>query len=123
MYTAGVVDAEFGARLGDDALAFAHREFGEGFVFEPGDLAPLVVIADPALEGGVATATGITEARLQCRHAERFGAETEAGWLHAQPPATGGMNTTVSPSASGCIQSPNSALIATFSMSFGKVNG
>src|ERR1700688_4271414 len=40
--------------VGDDALAFLHREFLEGLVFQPSDLLSLIVIPNPPLEAHVA---------------------------------------------------------------------
>ena len=64
--------AEALARLGDDALALAHGERLEGLVFEPPHALALVVIAHPALEGGVAAAGRVGELGAQCRHVERL---------------------------------------------------
>ena len=46
-------------RLGDDALAFLHRQFLKCFVFQASDLLALVVIPHPAFEAGVAAGAEI----------------------------------------------------------------
>jgi hypothetical protein len=54
-------DTELDARFFDDALAFAHRQRFEGFVFETSYFTPLVEITHPPLEGDIATADGVLQ--------------------------------------------------------------
>src|SRR5688572_1046174 len=106
--------------LADDARAFLLGELRERFVLEPRDRVAFVVVANPALESRETATTRIGEPGAQRIGIERGLTETEQ---RAHPPATGGMNTTASPLFSGCVQSPNSALTATRSMSGGSVKG
>src|SRR3974390_2629902 len=100
-------------RFGDDAIAFLHRQFLECLVFQPLDLAALILIAHPAFETDIASSAEVLQlgARLERIH----------GWLRKakahQPPATGGMKTTESPNLNLCVQSQNSLLTATFNCS------
>ena len=122
VHAARVAHPEARAGLGDDASAFAHGERLEGLVLEATHLAAFVEVAHPALERRVAAAGRIGERGLQGLRIKRLGAERERRHVPPQPPATGGMNTTVSPAASGCSHSPKSPLTATRSISTGSVN-
>src|SRR5882672_2243366 len=95
--------------LSDNPLTLAGRQRRVGFVFQARDALALIVIAHPALEGGIGAAARIAELSAQCRRVERHRAEAKG----AHPPATGGRNTTVSPSLSDCDQSAKASLIAT----------
>ena len=92
--------------LRDDALAFLLRELCERLVFQPRDGVAFVVIAHPAFERGVAAARRVAQLAPQRRGVERRVLKRNGVSSSA---ATGGMNTTASPSCSGCDQSPNSA--------------
>src|SRR5207302_316226 len=112
--------AEARHRLAENALALAHGERFEGLVLEPPHALAVARIAHPALEGGVSATGRVGELPAQRLGLNRGAGEAEHGSRparFAQPPATGGMNTTASPSASGVDQSPNSELIATRSAS------
>src|SRR5258707_9924268 len=104
--------------VGDDALAFLHREFLERFVFQTSDLLSLVVIPDPALKADVAACAQVEELAPGLDSID--GRLREAKSHH--PPATGGMKTTASPAASRRDQSLNSLLTATFNCSRVSVN-
>ena len=124
MHAGGALHAELRAGLGDDPLALADCELGEGLVFEAHDGQAVVVVADPALERRIAARRRIGQRTALGVDVEGGAAEAEAAHLSGfQPPATGGMKTTVSPAASGCDQSPNSALTATRSTSVPSVKG
>src|SRR5687768_5825575 len=120
MHAGGARDAEAADGFVHDACAFFFRELRERLVFEPRDGVAFVVIADPAFESREPSAGVVTQLELQRRDVQRRFAEAE---FAVHPPATGGMNTTESPAASGCAQSPNSALIATRSIAVGSVKG
>src|SRR5690606_38994031 len=90
-----------------------HREGVVGLVLEAGHGAALVVVAHPALERGVSAGGGVGQGALEGFRIDGRGAEDE----HGQPPATGGMNTRLSPSRRGASQSRNSSLMTTRSMS------
>src|ERR1700732_4017290 len=62
-----VLHGEAPQGVGDDALAFLHREFLECFVFQPSDLLSLIVIPNPPLEADIAACTHVEEL------ASRFG--------------------------------------------------
>ncbi len=103
-------------RLGDDALALGDRERLEGLVLERRHAAALVVVAHAALEAGEAAG-----GRPRERRRERGGVDRRVRELEGvHPPATGGMKTTSSPSASSCSQSLNAALTATRSCDAGR---
>src|SRR5271156_1907417 len=104
--------------FGDDAFAFLHGEFLEGFIFQGSDLLPLIVIPHPALEAGIAARRRIEQLASRLRGVDGRFSEPEAH----QPPATGGMKTTASPAASRRDQSLNSLLTATFNWSRVSVN-
>src|ERR1700722_18686054 len=109
MRAVGTLEAEARARLRQNARALAQRERCEGFVLEAPHAVALVMIAYRALKADAgATARvrqrGAQSLRIQWRLVQAEG---------AHPPATGGRNTTVSPSANGWRQSPNSSLTAT----------
>ena len=78
-----------------------------------------VVIAHPALERGIAARRRIGELGAIRVGRQRRLAEGE----RFHPPATGGMNTTVSPCFSGVCQSLNSEFSATFSCAGASWNG
>lgn len=59
---AGVNDVVVRRYLLDDALAFFFSEGGECLVLERGDIAPLMVVADPAFEGGETSGGGGADA-------------------------------------------------------------
>ena len=119
MYAGGARHTELLDRGLHDACAFLLGELRERLVLEARDRVAFVVIAHPAFEGGEAAALFIAQLALQGGGIERRTTEREG----AHPPATGGMNTTASPALSGCDHSPNSALMATRSISAGRVNG
>src|ERR1700689_2882592 len=98
------------ARAGEDALTFTQCERREGFVFQSQHAAACVVIAYPALERNVAAARRILHLTAQLFRQQYALTEKKLGF---HPPATGGRNTTVSPSFSAACQSPNSSLTAT----------
>ena len=113
MHAQRVADSKAFARFGDDAFALAHRQRHEGLVFQSSDALALVVIAHPALEGRKSAAAGsASSARRACVSSALL---LKRNAVH--PPATGGRNTTLSPSASVCDQSANSSLMATRSCS------
>ncbi len=126
------LDAEALDRLGYDPLAFLHRQRLERLVLQVPNLVPFVVIAHPAFERRIPAALRIRElgakrggvdrrmAEAKNTHGTKSSSERKGG---SQPPATGGMNTTASPSASCCDQSPNSVLTATRSISGASENG
>src|SRR5215470_16503554 len=120
MDTHGVCYAEALDRLGNDALALAQAKGLEGFVLQAAYPLPVVAVAHPPFERGVPAASRVGERATQLLGSDRRSAELEGGHGPAarpQPPATGGMNTTASPSASGAVHSRNSALMATRSTS------
>ncbi len=119
MHAQRMRDAEALDGRAHDALAFLDREFLERFVLESPHLAAFVVIAHPAFERREPARRGIRELGAQERAVDRRAREAK----EAHPPATGGMKTTLSPSASGVVQSRNSALIATLSCSRVSWNG
>src|SRR6185437_4284531 len=95
VHACSVLHAEPGDRLGDDPLAFLERERLERFVFQPAHAPALVVIAHPALEGGIAAASRIAELRAQGGLIEGSGGEAECHvsvphWLWAVPLAVRG---------------------------------
>ena len=49
---AGGENIVFDADFGEDPVTFFFSKGGEGFVFERGNVAALVVVADPAFKGG-----------------------------------------------------------------------
>src|SRR5450631_15800 len=104
-------------RLGDDAVAFLHRQLLKRLVLESSDFLALVLIAHPAFETGVAAGTLVLQLT-----ARAFGVDGRLGKPEVhQPPATGGMNTTASLAASLRDQSLNSLLTATFNCSRDRV--
>ena len=110
MHAGRLDDAETCDRFLHDALTFLVGELFERFVLEARHVVTFIVIAHPALERGVAARSGVFErCAIRVRRQLRL-AEGE----RVHPPATGGMNTTVSPCLSGVRQSLNSALSATF---------
>src|SRR5882724_954387 len=113
-----VLDRKAPQGVGNDALAFLHREFLERFIFQASDFSSLIVIPNPALEAGIAACTQVEEL------APRLGGiDGRLGKAKAHhPPATGGMKTTASPAASRRDQSLNSLLTATFNCSRVSVN-
>src|SRR5882762_1288859 len=113
-----VLDREAAQGIGNDTLAFFHREFLECFVFQASDFLSLVVIANPSLEADVAARAQVEE--LAPRLGGVDGRLRKAKAHH--PPATGGMKTTASPAASRRDQSLNSLLTATFNCSRVSVN-
>src|SRR5450631_920376 len=110
MDTQRVLHRESAHGFADYAVAFLHRQFLKGLVFQPCDLLALVEIAHPAFETDVAA--GAQGLQLASRAFRVDGAYRKAK-IH-QPPATGGMKTTASPSSSFRDQSLNSLLTATF---------
>ena len=78
-----------------------------------------VVIADPALERRIAAGSRVGQLGAIDVGRERRLAERE----RFHPPATGGMNTTVSPCFSGVCQSLNSEFSATFNCAAASWNG
>src|SRR6266478_9588361 len=94
--------------FGDDPLAFLHRQFLKSFVFQPGDFSTLVQITHPAFETDIAS--GARGLKLATRAFRVDRALSKAKMHH--PPATGGMNTTASPTSSFRDQSLNSLLTA-----------
>src|SRR5258705_6781067 len=121
----GVPHAKARDRLGEDALTFANGERLEGLVLQAPYAHALVGIAHPAFERRVSAAGRIGELRAQRLWVDGRVGEAEHGVCGGRPhpPATGGMNTTASPSASGVDHSLNSAFIATRSTSGASVNG
>src|SRR5581483_2883136 len=118
VYAGSVLDAEARHGFGDDALALFDSERFECLVFEVMDRQAFIVVAHPTFERCVGPGGRIRELLTQGRLIDLLVAETERGdALHVQPPATGGMNTTKSPSARGFPHSPNSAFTATRSIS------
>ena len=100
---AGAMHAQdFGARinplgLAHDGLAFEARHVVEGLVLQFRDRLAEVMVAHAPFENCQGSRFGRAEPRLQ-----GGGVDGAVGELkHAQPPATGGMNTTRSPAASG----------------------
>jgi len=98
-------------RFSDDTVAFLDREFLKSLVFQPGDFLALVQITHPAFETDVAA--GARSLKLASRALRVDGAFSKTKMHH--PPATGGMNTTASPTLSFRDQSLNSLLTATLS--------
>src|ERR1700741_1124431 len=113
MHAERMGDAVLFERRPHDALAFLDGEFLERLVLEAAHVAAFVAIAHPAFERRVTARTGIGELQAQVRAVDRRARKAE----DAHPPATGGMKTTLSPSASGVDQSRNSAFTATRSCS------
>src|SRR5712664_26275 len=113
-----VLDRKAPQGVGDDALAFLHRELLERFVFQASDFLPLIVIPNPPLEADIAACAQVEE--LAPRFDGIDGRLSKAKAHH--PPATGGMKTTASPAVSLRDQSLNSALTATFNCSRVSVN-
>src|SRR5258707_4344686 len=113
-----VLDREAPQGVGNDALAFLHREFLERFVFQASDFLTLVVIPNQPCEADIAACAQVEE--LAPRLGDIDGRLGKAKAHH--PPATGGMNTTASPAASRRDQSLNSLLTATFNCSRVSVN-
>src|SRR5690606_4974064 len=111
VYACGPQHVEAADRLRDDALAFLFRERLEGLVLEPLHRAAFVVIAHPALASGVTAGRRVFQGRAVRRRRQRGLAEREG--FH--PPATGGMNTMVSPWRRFARQSLNSEFNATLS--------
>ena len=117
-----VAHPETRAGFGDDALTLAYGELLEGLVLEAAYGAALVEVAHPTLEGRVTAAGRVDESACERGRVDGRVAELEtAHGSRSQPPATGGMKTTLSPATNGCSQSPNSPLTATFSISVGSV--
>src|SRR5690606_5918268 len=125
VYAERVLHAETFDGFADDPLAFLYGQRHEGFVLESRNGLALVVIPHPTFERAVAAAARVAKLRCKRCDVERVGAEAEGAHGSAldQPPATGGMNTTASPSESGCDQSPNSEFTATRSISGASENG
>jgi hypothetical protein len=119
VHAGGARDAILRARFFDDTCAFLFGELGESLVFQARYRMAFIMVAHPAFEGRKAPAALVAHLPLQGGGIEC--ARAEAKWTH--PPATGGMNTTASPAFKGCDHSPNSALMATRSISGGSVNG
>src|SRR6266851_7332790 len=113
-----VLDRKAPQGVGDDALAFLHRELLERFVFQASDFLPLIVIPNPPLEADIAACAQVEE--LAPRFDGIDGRLSKAKAHH--PPATGGMKTTASPAASRRDQSLNSLLTAIFNCSRASVN-
>src|SRR5665213_2555962 len=126
VYASGVFHAKALHGRGDDALAFLIRQQLEGLVLQMPHLLAFVVVAYPAFKRGVATTGRINDLLAFDFGVDGCLGEAEGfhgGSLCRQPPATGGMNTTASPSASGWDQSLNSALMATRKLSAPRENG
>jgi hypothetical protein len=123
MHAGGASDAKAAHGFRHDARAFLFCELRERLVFQARDRVSFVVIANPALESRETAAGIVAQLALQRRTVQWGFAERERVETGVHPPATGGMNTTASPAASGCDQSPNSSLTATRSISGGRVNG
>src|SRR5690242_14171057 len=115
MHGAGRQHAVAFGGLGQDALALGDRQLGVGLVLQAAHFAAVVVVAHPAFERAEAAAAGMLELLAQLGEIGRGRGEVEAH----HPPATGGMKTTVSPSASARFQSLNCVLTATLSASIG----
>ena len=111
MHAQRVFDLKPLHRFADDALSLFHPEALVGLVLQLLHVATIVVIAYPTLETDIATAGLIAQRRHVVARRHRAANETK----RAHPPATGGMNTTESPSARPVCQSPNSSLTATLS--------
>src|SRR6266404_235390 len=106
----GMLDGKALHRLRQDPVALLDGQRLKGFVLEARNFLTFVVIPDPALEADVASGTAVEQFAAGCCGVDRrFG---EAKSHH--PPATGGMNTTVSPEISLRDQSENSVFTATF---------
>src|SRR5712671_8146973 len=56
-----VLDRKAPQGVGDDALAFLHRELLERFVFQASDFLPLIVIPNPPLEADIAACAQVEE--------------------------------------------------------------
>src|ERR1700754_1668347 len=110
MHAGGSQHAEARDGFRDDALAFLVRQRFERLVFEASDCQAFVVVADPAFERRVAARSRVGKLGAISVGRERRLVEGE----RFHPPATGGMNTTVSPCSSGVCQSLNSEFSATF---------
>jgi hypothetical protein len=124
VYACRVFDTEPLDGFSDDAFALFDRKRLECFIFEVADGVTLVVVAYPTLERRIATRCRVVQPRSQRSFVYLLANKTEGRHVAAdQPPATGGMNTTESPSARRCDHSPNSAFTATLSISGARENG
>src|SRR6266436_9866320 len=56
-----VLDRKAPQGVGNDALAFLHREFLERFIFQASDLLSLIVIPNPPLEADIAACAQVEE--------------------------------------------------------------
>ena len=119
MHARGGDHAELLDRLIHDALAFLDGECFESLVLQSSDGVTFVVIAHPPLERRVTAGRGIRKRAPIGVGIQRCRAERK----QSHPPATGGMNTIVSPFATGVSQVANSSLIATFNCSGASLNG
>ena len=111
-------DAKAGDGLVDDARAFFDAQRFKGFIFQAGHRMAFVVVAHPAFKRRIAAAVVVQQFAAQCGPIHSLMGKAE----HDQPPATGGINTTVSPAAKGADHSANSVLMATFRDSLPSVN-
>ena len=102
--------------IDDDAFAFGYRKRLEGLVVESSDGPAFVDVAHAAFEGSESTGGVECEGSSHARGVDRLLRELEC----VHPPATGGMKTTSSPSASAWSQSLNDALTATLSWEAGR---
>ena len=110
MNAQGVLHRESAQGFGDDAVGFLYGQLLKCLVLEPRDFLALVKVADPPFETDVAPRAKILKL-TPCR----FGVNRCLGKAEMhQPPATGGMKTTASPTWSFRDQSLNSLLTATF---------
>src|SRR5450631_351348 len=109
----GMLDGKQLQRLGEDSISLFEGEGLEGFVFEPRDFLPLVMVPYPAFETDVAAGAAVEQFAARGDGIDgRFGEAKPH-----QPPATGGMKTTASPALKRRDQSANSLLTATFNCS------
>src|SRR5450755_2521789 len=113
MNAGGLLDGEALQGFVQDALALLHGQRLKGLILEPRDFLPFVEVPHPALKADIATGAAIEQVA-----ARRLGIDGHLGKAKPhQPPATGGMKTTASPSARGRDQSQNSLFTATFNCS------
>ena len=115
VHAAGTQNVEALVRLADHPFTLAEGELGIHLVVESGDRQAVVVVPHPSLEGREAAGARVGQVAPLGRRVDRQLGQRETVLHH--PPATGGMNTTRSPSRSGWLHGTKSPLQATRSRS------
>jgi len=95
----------------NDSTPFLEGKWLVSLIFQFQHFAAFILVSYPAFEGAESAASRVTELLPVILRPQRFSAQMKQ--IH--PPATGGINTTESPSASETCQSLNSSLTATLS--------